>query len=939
MPAGMRLRPGGECAARRGLLLFILRQDVRASLPHEPPEGGLSAAVRLPQRAPSLVHSRVMPMKSLRCALGWGLLLCAGLAAAAPAAPRVYGLPAYQSPVRGEPDDLLLLPGYGFAADDTVVYAALADTGAPLTPPAAVPVRSDARAGVAPVVSSADAPHALTVRLPAALRSGQSYALWVRNAQGQWSNGVRINDARPLWLTPAYAYATAAVAGLPRELRVVGRNLQPAPGHATLLRLSAPGQAVIRLTAEVRDPAVAAYIAAAPLPASLAPGLYRVSLSRDGVSWTGLPDRLEVRPDPPAQRVFDVASYGCAADDGRDDTACVLQAIRAAGSAGGGIVRFGAGTWDLAGGDGGAVDGNDGMVVPRGVGLAGAGGRASRILRHADWNRAPAQPVFTLLGGNSVRDLVFADAWLHQYADALDPTLLLGKAYYRADAGAPRQVEDVVISGNVFDKVHTAIEAGGLPIARLLITRNVFGAYANDLLIAGNMFDMDEQFRVDDSVVALNLFEPGSYLDPVRVTGAIASQIGASRHLDFSRNIADGSAADYLNTPDDPRGWRAGFFWHLQGNHELGIVAQNLESCTGDKIGDGEALALDNNANTFGFDGTRAVLRAGPDSVTVEGALRPRQNERDVPLDRYYLGHWIQVGQGRGLGQVRKISAYRSDPAGGEVTFTVAPGWDVPPAPGDRVAAGREFWQFHLVGNAVDHRQPLCRKSNRSARKGGGIVVWAQTADSAVENNRQYDSDGIVYLQSYSVADPHEPTIGSWTFFQSFLELRGNLVDGEYDWDADCSSSGIQGADSASPTPSSPPPLTGYGVSISHNTIRHADGVHGGAISLARTWYDGPAPHAWQMVSGTLVHHNLIQDIGGPEPARKCAGDAAGRRVGLSLDHPMVWHSSLYANTCRKVGRPLLDLGSGTNRICPPGARSCECPGAPGDEPLQAAPH
>jgi hypothetical protein len=866
-------------------------------------------------------------MKAARFAAAGALLLAGWGVQADP--PRLYGLPALQSPVRGEPDDLLLLPGYGFEAGDTVVYAALADTTAPLSPPQIVPTSSTAAAGVAPVVSSADAPYSLTVQLPGILRSGQSYGLWVRSPQQQWSNGVRINDARPLWFSPAHVYASAALGALPRELKLVGRNLQAAPGAVTMVRLSGPQQLSIAATPEADDAAaVAHYVAAVPLPPNLAPGDYQVSLSRDGISWIALAERFKVLPDPPPERLFAVADYGCRADDAADDTGCVLQAIAAAAAAGGGTVQFGPGDWDLAGTAGGAVDGNDGIVVPGGVNLAGAGARSSRILRHEDWNRAATQPVFTLLGHNRVQGLGFADTRLHQSGDAPDPTLQLGKAYYRA-AATPRRVEDVVIAGNVFDKVHTAVKDGGLPISRLFITGNVFGAYANDLELGGNLFDMTDKFRIDDSVVAYNLFEPGSYLDIPKKSGVIASEIGASRHLDFSHNIADGAATEFLNAPDDARGWRAGFFWHLQDNQEMSLMAQNLESCTGDKIGDGEAISFDNNANTFAFDGARGVLRAGPDSVTVAGPLQAQQNGRDVPLDSYYLGHWLQIGQGRGLGQVRKIVDYRVDAADGLVTFTVAPAWEVEPEPGARVSVGREFWQVYAVGNRIDHRRPLCQKSNRSAEKGGGITLWAQTADAAVEGNRQYDSDGILFLQSYSAADAQQPEFASWTFFQSFLEIRNNLVDGEYDWDADCSSSGIQAAFSAAPTPASPPPTMSYGVSIARNTVIHADSVHGGAIAIPLAWYEGPSPHDWPLVDSILIHHNRIEDIAGAAPRRHCAAGAAERRIGISLGHPMVWRTALYANSCNNVSVNLEDQASQTSRLCPAASwQACECAGS-----------
>src|SRR5262249_4186862 len=49
------------------------------------------------------------------------------------APPVLYTQPAYESPVRGDPDDLLLLSGSGLSGADTVVYQAISN---PLSPPA-----------------------------------------------------------------------------------------------------------------------------------------------------------------------------------------------------------------------------------------------------------------------------------------------------------------------------------------------------------------------------------------------------------------------------------------------------------------------------------------------------------------------------------------------------------------------------------------------------------------------------------------------------------------------------------------------------------------------------------------------------------------------------------------------------------------------------------
>src|SRR5690242_19261143 len=143
------------------------------------------------------------------------------------AAPVLYSQSAYESPVRGAADDLLLLAGDGLSATDVVVYQCATDPTVPLAPPSSVPITSDAVTGVATVVSTGSVPSALTIRLPSAISENHVYVLWVQNTSGEWSNAVRINDPRPLWFSPAYVDATGSAAHLPRKLKVIGRNLQP----------------------------------------------------------------------------------------------------------------------------------------------------------------------------------------------------------------------------------------------------------------------------------------------------------------------------------------------------------------------------------------------------------------------------------------------------------------------------------------------------------------------------------------------------------------------------------------------------------------------------------------------------------------------------------------------------------------------------------------
>jgi hypothetical protein len=857
-------------------------------------------------------------------------------ASAMPAPPTLYHQGLYQSPVRGDPDDLLLIAGYGFAADDTVVYRATGASAQTLTPPATIPGHSTSVSGVAQIVSTAGVPYSLTIRLPQAMQRSQSYALWVHTARGEWSGAIRINDARPLWFSPAFVYASHAPAFLPRELKIVGRNLNPAPGQSTRVRLSGPQQFTgMAVYGEHSAATLNDYVARIGLPPSLAPGSYRIELSRDGVSWVEISgQRLEVLADPPPPREFSISDTlygGCRADDRQDDTACVLRAISAARRAGGGSVYFGPGTWDLVDSAQPGVAAGAGIEVPPGVDLRGAGSDLTRLQLHKEWNARAPTAAFTLTRNSQVTGFTFSDLKIYTPDAAAGPYLQLGEDFQNlAAVGAPADaavVADIEITRNVFDKPLIAIGSGGLPIRRLFITRNTFGAYGAAIELAGNRYNSAYGFRIDDSVIDYNTFKPGSKLETVQKQGTIASEVGAGYRVDFSGNTADGAATDYLYSADDPKGWRAAFFWNMSDNVEETLVSQNTATCTGDKIGDGEAFAFDNNANSFAFGGVASVSAVTADSVTVSVPLITKQNDREVAAASYYLNHWIQIASGPGLGQARRIVSYRTDAATHRTTFRVTPGWDVIPVPDQtRIAVGREFWQLYVLDNLVDNRTPLCQKSNRSRRAAGVISLWAQSADSVIAGNRQYDSDGIFVQQNYVVPEHPCPDCAMESYLQAFLEIRSNTIDGEYDWDNDCSRSGIGIGTAAAPWGSGPPPTVGFGVSVSHNVIRHADGQFGGAISQLASWYAGAEPHRWPLSDNLIIQHNLITEIDGPGAMAIC-GTGHSPRAGITFpDSPIAWRTVLYGNSCKNVAKPVGEGGVDTQKVCPSSTSdSCEC--------------
>lgn len=822
-------------------------------------------------------------------------------------APVLYRTAGYGAPVRGAPDDLLFLPGYGFSAKDIVVYAALTGEPESLANPGEAPSKSTSESGVAEIVSVENVPLSLTVRLPVEMQHGQAYALWVRSPDGSWSKPALINDARPLWVSPPFVYSTGATAGLTRYIKVIGRNLEAAPGGRTHVRLSGPQSIVLTADAGASE-AVEHFVAEAALPDKLAPGKYSVSVSRDGKRWVRVAGpKFEVRATLRPSPLF-LANDGrfgsCQPNDERDDTGCIAAALKAASAAGGGVVKLMAGTWRLGSGSG---IGSDGLVLSKGVDLIGAGATATVLERGADWSprEGNGHPSFTLEGHNVVSGIRFTDQRRYVANDRPAPVIRLG--YYRGesppgtapDAGI---VDDVVIDHNVFDRSYFAIVDGGVPIRRLTLANNIFGSFTNSLDLAGNRFEVNRPFRIEDSVISHNTFKPGSYVDAKIRQGTIASQLGAALRLDFSDNIADGSDRSFLYSPSDPPGWRAAFFWHLINNQEMVLVSRNTASCTGDKAGDGEAFSFDNNGNTFAFDAARTVLAATPDSVTVDGPLVGTQSSRKVDIARYYLGHWLLVGDGPGVGQARKITGYTIDKRSGAVKFTVSPTWDVPPVAGaSRVDVGRNFWQLYVVGNAVDHRAPPCTKGNASDQKGGGISLWAQASDSAINGNTMMDADGILLHPYSAVRGASCPACEHSTFAVYSSEIRGNRIDGEYDQASDCSASGIslaigtEGGDVA-------PPIMAYGLSISHNRIDAADAEGGGSIALS---YAGPANLKSPLVSNTLVFHNHIAGTRS-RPVKACRRPGSIRPTAIQLGSARATRNSvLHGNSCTGAAKAL----------------------------------
>src|SRR5262249_47126793 len=153
----------------------------------------------------------------------------------------------------------------------------------------------------------------------------------------------------------------------------------------------------------------------------------------------------------------------------------------------------------------------------------------------------------------------------------------------------------------------------------------------------------------------------------------IASEIQGFQYSDFSDNTADGRVkADALSA------FAAGHYWASLDTNGPMLISRNRAFCTGDKPADGESIAFDANYATNGFSQVQKVTSATAGSVSVDGVLK------DLPYDPDYSDHWVNIVDGTGVGQARRISKADTSMSSKSV-ITVTPAWDVVPDASSRI--------------------------------------------------------------------------------------------------------------------------------------------------------------------------------------------------------------------------------------------------------------
>ena len=366
------------------------------------------------------------------------------------------------------------------------------------------------------------------------------------------------------------------------------------------------------------------------------------------------------------------------------------------------------------------------------------------------------QNLFLLQGNNIVSGLTFHDAYKHVYPDN---TGLFGDVSPGSGA-LMLGGNDITISNNFFDDTYYGIasypttqltepwlgvdpQAGVYGYKNIVIARNKFGAYETSINVYGALVD---------SVIVSNTFWPGAWQAP------IAMGFGGSRHVEISSNTIDGFNQMYSGKAADGTpylGFRAGLFFPHLTSHEHLLVAGNKISCVGTRYGfDGEAISTDSNLDRVGFKSGQWVTSVSPsgDAVTVTPAL----GEMYLSIDQNkneYIGRWVRVDYGPGLGQTRKIIG--ATKSGGNITFTVSPVFDVLPTTASRIIVSQQSWQAYFVDNEVDN---TCSTTLADFTAGqtklhynnqGIIGLFGSAADTVVEANKLFKTAGIFVNTTY----------------------------------------------------------------------------------------------------------------------------------------------------------------------------------------------
>jgi hypothetical protein len=489
------------------------------------------------------------------------------------------------------------------------------------------------------------------------------------------------------------------------------------------------------------------------------------------------------------------------------------------------------------------------------------------VLRPPD-NR---QYLWNLEGQNLVQGLRIHDNHRATFSSVVTPGGCVEPVQSPAGGAVLVTGNDVTFSGDFFDNTYAGIVMyGGAPTLpdglagymNLVVTGNRFGTFT-DGLGAGIL---------EDSVLSNNTFWPGASPDP------IAAGARGSRRWDISGNLVDGTNVTYAGPY---KGFRGGFIFPIFSSQEEVLVASNTIRCVGSRpYNNGEAIGVDSNGDVPGLRSGELVQAVSPPVHPTQVTIRWPGSENLAPSQSPsdYIGRWLAVDYGQGLGQARKIVAVSSPAA--TLTFTVSPAFDVAPLAGaSRVLISHRAWQLSVVGNTIDNTcSTALDLTNLYPDAAGVIQLYGASSDVAVDTNTLIDTAGISTWAEYADWTFTSPSGATHLAYQSpqyFIDVRGNTLQGQFGGAASAQNgfgSGIQ-LYSLSGTlidgvPQPNPNWPGFGISVSHNTLQSAALTGAGiCTTLASGIALAPIQEGDQSISPGFVDTLIFKNQIGGTPA------------------------------------------------------------------------
>jgi hypothetical protein len=470
--------------------------------------------------------------------------------------------------------------------------------------------------------------------LPPKLAPG-IYMCVIRSAEGQVARPLN----RPVvWWAQGEEGVEAAPGG---TLRLFGKNLL-GPGKTAAVVLL--GTKTLRLTGtgDVWGLRV-------PIPADAAQGNYRVYVHNGyggALGWSeSLPVTLRA-PEAWPSRIFNVNDYGATGQGTADDTTAVQAALDAAGKAGGGVVYFPRGRYQLT----------QALTVPRFVVLRGEAEELTALY----WPDTDTPPRLWITGTNHF-GLENLTLYCSNYKD------FLGGDQGGEDAGSffLRQVR-------VRADIYRGHQAAEVQEARYKAGLGGFGA-GHWLLQLGGRNVVIEDCDLYSSGTVIGLHEPRGAV--IRHNQLGSGRWGGSGIFGGEGIIVEGNR--YYGASLTSWGGVGGVGY---GNVSNFYLAHNEFSLA--YGGDGEQLTSDAPGGFF---------YGKPAAVEADGLRVPPERAPQTPG---WVGAALYVVAGTGMGQWRRITA--ADGA----RLTVESPWQVPPDTDSLIVVAHLLSHWLVTGNS-----------------------------------------------------------------------------------------------------------------------------------------------------------------------------------------------------------------------------------------------